>query len=112
MLTNVDLEGPVDPWTDGMGALKPVPEGVEVAVWVVTRSKRPGIDGFHDGRVRVRVASPPERGRANAEAAELLEKALRVPVSVSSGISSRSKTFVARGIGVREARERLGVEDA
>lgn len=95
-----------------MGPLRPVPDGVEVAVWVVTRSKRPGIDGFYDGRVRVRVASPPERGRANAEAAGVLAKALGVDISLSSGISSRSKTFVARGIGVEEARERLGVEGA
>lgn len=49
-----------------------------------------------DGRLKVRVAAPPERGRANAELTAFLARELglrRGEVRVASGASSRDKVI-------------------
>ncbi len=84
-------------------------DDVSIEVWVVTRSKAPGIDGFHGDRLRVRVGSPPEDGRANREAGEILSSALGVSVRLARGMAARSKVFLAAGLSVEEVRDRLGL---
>ena len=49
-----------------------------------------------DGRLKVRVAAPPERGRANAELVAFLARELglrRGEVRVAAGVSSRDKVI-------------------
>jgi uncharacterized protein YggU (UPF0235/DUF167 family) len=91
--------------TDGKRAL--------VEVWVVTGSSRPGIDGLHDGRVRVRVAAPPEGGRANREAAAVVAAACGARrARVVAGLAARRKVVEVLGVGpadVRAALRRAGV---
>src|SRR5690349_15780737 len=75
-----------------------------LTVRVAPRSARPGVER-RDGRVVVRVASPPEGGKATEEARRLLAKALEVPrgaVSLRSGARSRSKAFDVDGMGDAE----------
>ncbi len=58
----------------------------------------------------IRVASPPEKGKATDEARRALAAALAVPVSavsLRSGPTSRRKTFVVEGILALETRGRL-----
>lgn len=79
------------------------PEGVLVKVWVVPRSSRSEIKGLHNGRIKVRVAAPPEEGRANAEVIRLLAEHLEAEVELIGGSASRDKLFLAHGIDVEAA---------
>lgn len=79
-------------------------EGVLVKVWVVPRSSRSEIKGVHNGRIKVRVAAPPEEGRANAEVIRLLAEHLEAEVELIGGLASRDKLFLAHGIDFEAAR--------
>jgi len=67
---------------------------------------RPGastnrIAGEHAGALKVAVAQPPERGRANRAVVELLARALRVrgsAVRVVSGAGAREKRVEVDGV--------------
>jgi uncharacterized protein (TIGR00251 family) len=72
-------------------------------------AKRPGIAGRHGDAWKVRVAEPPEDGRANEAVLRLLADALDVPratVALVSGHSSRDKIVVLDGLEQGQA-ERL-----
>jgi hypothetical protein len=59
---------------------------------------------------KVRVAAPPERGRANDAVLKLLSERLRVPpaeLTVVAGRSGRDKVVELRGLGAEEADRRL-----
>jgi len=82
--------------------------GVHIDVWVVPGSRRPGLDGLHDGAVRLRVAAPPEGGRANREAAKALAAAAGGRRGrVVKGGGSRRKVVEVAGTDVAEAIENL-----
>jgi hypothetical protein len=83
-------------------------DGVIVAVQVRPRS-RPGLELTEAGLV-IRVAAPPEKGKATEETRRALADALDVPpsnVELRSGPGSRRKSFTVDGIGAVEARRRL-----
>ena len=86
--------------------IEPSKDGSVVTVWVVPGSSRSLIDGPHGEALKVRVASPPERGRANRELEELLSEALGVAVEVVAGSTGRSKKILVPGLapGVVAAR--------
>jgi hypothetical protein len=62
--------------------------------------------------LRVKVAAPPEKGRANDAVIELLATEMRVrraDVEITAGHGSRRKTAVVRGLSVEAVRHRLGI---
>ena len=64
-------------------------------------ARRPGIGGRYGDAWKVRVAAPPEDGRANDAVLELLAKTLDVPrarLALVSGHSSRDKIVVLDGL--------------
>jgi uncharacterized protein (TIGR00251 family) len=68
---------------------------------VSPRSRRPGIAGRHGDAWKVRVAEPPEDGRANEAVLDLLASTLDLPRSrfaLVSGHSSREKIVVLEGV--------------
>ena len=68
---------------------------------VSPRSRRPGIAGRHGDAWKVRVAEPPEDGRANEAVLDLLARTLDLPRSrfaLVSGHSSREKIVVLQGV--------------
>lgn len=73
-----------------------------LAVRVQPRAKRPGVQGVReDGVILVRVAAPPEDGRANAEVCATVAKALGLrarAVSVVIGATSRDKVVEVTGL--------------
>jgi uncharacterized protein YggU (UPF0235/DUF167 family) len=79
-----------------------------VVVQVRPRSQ-PGIL-LTDGGLVIRVAAPPEAGRATEEARRALAGALDVApsaVSLRTGRTSRRKSFLVEGADVTEARAKL-----
>lgn len=83
----------------------------EVAVKVVPNASRSEVVGFRDGVLKVRVAVPPEAGKANKAVEELLAVALglkRAAVTVASGHTSPRKRVAIAGLEAAEIERRLG----
>jgi uncharacterized protein (TIGR00251 family) len=66
---------------------------VRLAVKVVPGAKRERIAGWLGDALKVTVAAPPERGRANQAVVELLERTLGVAVRLVEGERSPRKVF-------------------
>lgn len=68
--------------------------GITFDVRVVPRSSKSEIVGLHDGALKIRLASPPLNGAANAELIKLLAKSFGVSkgeVEIVSGSTAKSK---------------------
>ncbi|MFZ9630344.1 MAG: DUF167 domain-containing protein [Ilumatobacteraceae bacterium] len=94
-----------------MGVVEPGDGGSIIAVRVVPGASRPGVVGLHGDEVRVRVASPPEGGRANTELCALVARVLGIrpsTVSVVAGATARSKRLVVP-VAVDAVREAFGI---
>jgi len=77
--------------------LTPHPDGALLRVSVAPNAKRTGVDGLHDGALRIRLAAPPIEGRANEALVAWLAKELGCPrrdVTLLRGESSRRKDLV------------------
>ena len=74
---------------------------MRIAVHVTPKSGRDEVAGWRGGELSVRVTAPPEDGRANAAACELLARSLGVPkraVRVIRGESARHKQLEIDGL--------------
>ena len=81
-----------------------------VDVRVQPRASRDRIAGFRDGTLRVYVAAPPERGKANASLLRLLAKALgiaRQRVQLVRGETSRTKRLRIAAMSEDEFRKTI-----
>ena len=67
-------------------------------VWVVPGAKRTEVVGAHGGALKIRVAVPPEAGRANRELVRLLERTTNTEVTLHRGATNRRKTFLIEGL--------------
>lgn len=79
---------------------------------VVPGASRSGVAGVLGDRVKVRVAAPPQEGRANDAVRDLLADALGVrprDVTIVSGHGSPEKTARVAGVDAATAARRLGV---
>ncbi len=77
---------------------------------VVPGSRSPGIVGRYGDAWKLRVAAPPERGRANDAAVALLAETLRIQpgdVRLVAGHGSRDKIVEVSGLAPSEAERRL-----
>ncbi len=80
-------------------------EGLRLFVRVAPKAGRSGLvrierDAAGDARLRVAVAEPPDRGRANAALVKLLAKILGLPKSrirIMAGETARTKTLLVEG---------------
>lgn len=73
----------------------------DVAVRVVPRASRDGVEGERAGRVLLRVTAPPVEGAANAAVCKLVAEHVGVPagrVSVVRGRTSRDKVVRVEGL--------------
>ena len=76
-----------------------VPGGLVLRVKVVPGSSRSALAGVLDGRLKVRIAVPAERGRANRALVSLIREWLGVTdVAIVSGVSSAEKRVRVGGI--------------
>ncbi len=74
---------------------------VTLAVKVIPKSSRTEVVGhLADGTLRIKVAAPPEKGKANAELCDFLAREFGVPkanVTIESGhVSPRKRLRVRR----------------
>jgi uncharacterized protein (TIGR00251 family) len=86
---------------------------VRIQLKVVPNASRTRIVGEYEGALKVAVAAPPEKGRANEAVIELLARSLQLrrnQLSIDSGASSARKTLSITGIragAVQDALEAL-----
>ena len=81
-----------------------------VRLRVAPGAARPGIVGRHGDGWKLRVAAPPEHGKANDAVLDLLAETLDVPrssVTLVSGGGSRNKIVELAGIEPDEIERRL-----
>ena len=86
-------------------------EAVTFRIRVVPRASKTEIVGEVDGAVKVRVASPPVDGAANAELIKLFAKKFGVAkssVEIVSGLASRTKQIRITGVTAEQFQSVLG----
>lgn len=86
--------------------------GVVFGIKVVPGSRQDRIAGLYGDVLRIAVAAPPERGRANAAVCALLARVLGVPerdVAVVGGAHDPRKRILVRHLSAAELQARLGV---
>jgi uncharacterized protein len=85
-------------------------DAVVLHVHVQPGAGRSAVVGRHGTSLKVRVAAPPVGGRANEACAEILAETFGLEdahVELVGGQTSRSKTFVLKGLDVDDFRRRL-----
>jgi len=92
----MNTEPTVDP--DYAGAVTQGSEGTLVDVWAVPGASKTEISGVHGGALKIRVAVPPEGGKANRAVARVLSAATGASVELISGRGSRRKRFLVKGV--------------
>lgn len=90
--------------------LTPHAEGTIIPVRAQPNAKRNAVLGERNGALRLGVAAPPDKGRANAALVDLLAATLKAPrsaVDLLSGETARDKRFLIRGLSPAEVEARL-----
>lgn len=85
-------------------------DGVLIPVKVVPGASRDRIAGVLDGALKINVAAPPEKGKANKAVIALLARVLGVRknhLAVVAGQTSPRKTIAATGLTAADVRERV-----
>ena len=83
-----------------------------IDVYVQPRASRTEVVGMHDARLKIRVASPPVDGAANAELIAFIAERVGVSkakVRVVAGTSSRRKVVEVEGVSEELLRQKLGM---
>ena len=78
---------------------------------VQPKASRNQVDGYSGGTLRLRVAAPPEAGRANQAVLSLLAETLGVPksqVRIVRRQASRNKLVAVESLSLEELGLRLG----
>ena len=84
-----------------MVKVRRVPEGHVLPVLVSPGASRSELRGEHDGRIKVSLSAPPEKGKANRALCDLLAKKLgisRSQVKILSGHTSRQKEVLVERV--------------
>ncbi len=88
--------------------IEPGTDRVIVTVWAVPGASRSSVVGPHGEALKVRLAAPAERGRANRELERLLSRILTpATVRIESGQGSRAKRVGVTGLAPDDVERRL-----
>ena len=91
-------------------ALETVANGVDLPVRAQPGSRRNGITGVHDGRLKVAVTQVAEKGKANSAIVDVLATSLGLrnsQISLVSGETNPQKRFRITGISAAELATRI-----
>ena len=91
-----------------------VMSSISLKIKVVPGASRTELSGWLGDMLKVRVAAPPEKGRANAAVEALLAQVLGVSaesVRITSGKGSQLKRVRIDGVAEAELRRKLGAAD-
>jgi uncharacterized protein (TIGR00251 family) len=83
-----------------------------LAIRVTPSAGRNEITSWRDGVLQVKIAAPPEKGKANKELIDFLSKALGVKkyaISIIKGHTSRNKVIAIEGMNREEIITRLKI---
>ena len=100
-----DVSGP-----SGASDTPDEPVDVVLRLHVQPGAGRTAVVGRHGNALKVRVAAPPEGGRANEACRELLAETLGIPaasIELAGGPSSRMKRFTLTGVDLADFRKQL-----
>ena len=81
-----------------------------IKVFVSPKAKKTAVKGLHGEMIKINVAAPPIKGRANKALIEFIAEKLGVKkelVSIKSGRSSRNKTIIVKTVRTEEAISKL-----
>ncbi|MGB2798609.1 MAG: DUF167 domain-containing protein [Dehalococcoidia bacterium] len=84
-----------------------------ITVQIQPNAKRNEVLGFEDGVLRVKIAAPPVRGKANKELIDFLSGLLGVnksSITIEKGVTSRRKVIAIEGLSQAQILQRLGAE--
>ncbi|MGQ9687847.1 MAG: DUF167 domain-containing protein [Desulfobaccales bacterium] len=79
----------------------PTCQGYLLKVHVVPGTRKTALAGLHGDRLKVKVASAPEKGRANEELLQFLARRLALPrqaLHLASGAASRAKVVAVQDL--------------
>ena len=96
-------------------ALRELDSGVLLKVRAAPRASHEGVRGLHGEALKVAVAAPPERGKANEAIARVLAEHLSLcpsQIQVHSGATSRDKWFHLEGVTLETLQRTLTVNNA
>ncbi len=83
---------------------------MKLTIHVQPGASRSQITGFADGVLKVKIAAPPVRGKANQELIKLLRDVLGVSkskLSINKGLTGKNKIVAVEGISFEEVKNRL-----
>ena len=95
-----------------MTMLEQTPDGVKLFVKVVPNASKNELSGVIGNRLKVRIKSPPENGKANKAVCILIADILGLKknaVSVISGNTNSKKTVAVIGVSLDIARSKLSL---
>ena len=85
-----------------------------ISLKVYPGASRNEVISFAEGVLRVRIAAPPVRGKANQELVSFLSRLLGVSrddLTITRGLTSRNKTVAVSGLTQKEIIERILLKD-
>lgn len=85
-------------------------DGIRFSVKVVPGSSRTGLAGILDGMLKIRIAAPPEKGKANQCLTAYLSKLLGIrknQVKILTGITAPVKQLQIEGVSPAEIQKIL-----
>lgn len=85
-------------------------DGLQVKLFIQPNASKSEIIGVHDGRLKVKICSPPVDNAANKECIKFLSRFFRLSksgVKMIKGEKSRQKLFQLSGISREELFEKL-----
>ena len=91
---SIDDPAPID----YAGAVTGTVGGAIVEVWAVPGASKTEIAGLHGGALRIRVAAPPEGGKANRALEKVLSAISGTEVELIRGPGSRHKSFFVKDV--------------
>lgn len=109
-------------WTEGLALDEPVTplaihhtsQGLAFSVKVVPGSSRTALAGLLDEALKVKVAAPPERGKANQCLIDFLAEQLNIKsktITIVSGQTNPVKRLEISGLTEPELLRRLGLAE-